>query len=142
MTLTYNMDVAFSDTYETLADSLEVLAKLCPTSWVRVHGNCGSGWPNSSEEGFLTELTELTEWFNNLIAALFYSQYSRELLAEKKINDNYKSLLAPQDQGIQNNKLKLLFAALFCKVLSSTAIFLSNFLSWLFFLYKLFVHHK
>lgn len=46
MKLTYSVDVAFSDTYETLADSLEVLAKLCPTSWVRVNGNCGSGWPN------------------------------------------------------------------------------------------------
>lgn len=46
MKLTYSVDVAFSDTYGTLADSLEVLAKLCPTSWVRVNGNQGGGWPN------------------------------------------------------------------------------------------------
>lgn len=46
MKLTYNLDVAFSDDYETLADSLEVLAKLCPTAWVRVNGDQGGGWPN------------------------------------------------------------------------------------------------
>lgn len=63
MTLTYNMDVAFSDTYETLADSLEVLAKLCPTSWVRVNGNWGSGWPNVTVTIEESDILGICTWY-------------------------------------------------------------------------------
>jgi hypothetical protein len=45
-----------------------------------------------------------SEFFNNLIAALFYSQYSRDLLIGKRLNDTYNDLLK---NGIQNNTLTI-----------------------------------
>lgn len=63
--LTYNMDVAFSDDYETLGESLEVLAKLCPTAWVRInkyHGS-GGGWPDITVTIEESDVPGICTWY-------------------------------------------------------------------------------
>lgn len=63
--LTYNMDVAFSDDYETLGESLEVLAELCPTAWVRInkyHGS-GGGWPDITVTIEESDVLGICTWY-------------------------------------------------------------------------------
>jgi len=65
MKLTYELDIAYGDDYESLAHSLEVLNQKCPSAWVQVirAEGSGGGWPEVTITIDERDNDQFAEWF-------------------------------------------------------------------------------